>query len=119
MILQVGKCYRRRDGGKEEIVEYRQRNPNFPFISKSGRCYPEHGLYSATGLSGERDLVSEWEDDTPIKTVTKQVVVPGVYGNLSVNSEGGVHVAWTYGPDNIRGMATLLNKIADVMEESK
>lgn len=42
------------------------------------------------------DLVAEWVDDGPVRTVTRQEIVPGTYGRLGVGEAFGgvVAVGW-------------------------
>jgi hypothetical protein len=76
-------------------------------------------------MTEDDDIVAKWTEpsSSPISTVTKKVITAGTYGNLSIVTSNecgiGVHVGWTYGADNIRQMAALLNEIADVIEENE
>lgn len=81
--------------------------------SKFGGTTPE---YAAQNL---RYLIEKRKGNTmksPIKTVTKKEVVPGVYGQLQVAAGGSIHVGWTTGTDNIRDIIKTLTEIVEIWE---
>lgn len=76
--------------------------------------------YGETGGGKEHpfDLVNEWVEPSPIQTVTKKKIVPGTYGNLSINDLMGIHVGWTYDIDEIKKVIEALQEIVEVLGET-
>lgn len=119
MKLEVGNYYKTRSGEKVGPCESTQ-SRIVPFDCGSYWYYQEDGTAGSGILDSQRewDIVSEWVD-TPVKTVSKREIVPGVYGNLSVNDSMGIHVGWTYGVGEIKQLIDTLQEIVSVLEENK
>lgn len=59
---------------------------------------------------------------SPIRTVTRREIVPGVYGPIKVGKDGAIdfdRYVWRNDPDQLREAARIFNEIADVLEEQQ
>lgn len=122
MKIEAGKYYKTRDGRKVgPMREIDRELTDYPWTDQIEEMpmqrYNDWG--EEVGEPSSHDLISEWQDEapSPIRTVTRRQIVPGVYGSLHVYNDG------TYGvidsnPDNIREAAHILNQIAEVLEEN-
>ena len=125
MKLEVGKYYRTRDGRKAGPV-YETSNCNFPF----GACVDDDDRqgYTAKGCwlfreeKHHLDLIAEWADKPeaqpagPVRTITRKEIVPGVYGEVTVDDDGDVRVGYMRDAATIRAAIATLTEIADAME---
>lgn len=101
-----GRYGRTRDGRKvgPMVLDLTTRYyPDYPW-----RCAPndapgmglpfwtEDGYYRKGDTDHPLDLVAKWVDDGPVRTVTRQEIVPGTYGRLGVGEAigGVVAVGW-------------------------
>jgi len=95
-----------------------------------GLCY--HAFHRYVRLP-QYDLIAEWPDEQPVRTVTRKEIVPGVYGKLSIHQlrgeRGEVYLAFvdnithkentihaTVTSHEIRAAIATLQQIADAME---
>ena len=122
MKIELGKYYRTRDGHKVGPME--QNSLGF----HTGKCWfgvwtgKDNIYYGGRAVADKEhplDLVNEWMEPYPIQTITQKKIVPGVYGNLSINDLMGIHVGWTYGVDGIKKVIETLQEIVEVLEENK
>lgn len=72
-----------------------------------------------TRLKEEFDIV---EEQSPVRTVTRKEIVPGVYGAVHVTNLAGCGIVigipykdWS--PEELREAAHILNQIAEVLED--
>lgn len=136
MKLEVGKYYKTRDGRKVGPMLL-WGDIEYPFSDHpiSGTSiWKDDG--SSTYHRQECTIISEWPSDSPVRTVTRKEIVPGVYGKVSIHhlytDEGfplvaisdcdshkvrTVHVAMT--PTELRAAAATLIEIADALEDGK
>jgi hypothetical protein len=94
MRIEEGKYYRTRDGQKMGPAKRRLSGyENFPwdFEQNPHRYYTDEGI-SGVGGYPEEDLISEWTDDGPIRTVTRQEIIPGTYDGVTVHDPGSKYV---------------------------
>ena len=105
-----GRYGRTRDGRKvgPMVLDLTTRYyPDYPW-----RCAPNdapdigvpfwtaRGEYHRDERDHPLDLVAEWVDDGPVRTVTRQEIVPGTYGRLRVGGVFGGVVAVGIGARN-------------------
>lgn len=69
--LEVGKCYKTRDGRKAFIAS-KNNNSDYPFWGiiegyTKGEIWQENGKYGALWKENRLDLISEWSDDDVAK----------------------------------------------------
>ena len=84
--LEVGKFYRTRDGRKIGPMRNDKGIVNHPWDDEvSWHFYSDDGRADD---GPDYDLIAEWTDTTtsPVRTVTRKEVVPGVYGALRVDA---------------------------------
>lgn len=87
-----GRYGRTRDGRKVGPIVPSGRGDLWPWEARGSSEAPGIGvpLWTATGSyfpNGDAhplDLVAEWVDDGPVRTVTRQEIVPGTYGAVTV-----------------------------------
>lgn len=87
MKIEAGKYYKTRDGRKIGPMQ---------LVSDHATCEGSHwwrnGSVNST-MSTNSDLISEWlpwktiDYNSPIRTVTRREIVPGVYGRLHVSRD--------------------------------
>lgn len=132
--IEAGKFYRTRDGQKVGPAKYQDdasgQKRNWLV---SGCAYRSDGTpYDTGGYNWPLDLVALWADEpaSPVRTVTRREIVPGMYaGDLveidrnAVVSEDGVSL-WL--PRNHRWIATdlraaaaIFTQLADALDEQK
>lgn len=119
--LEVGKTYKRRDGVIIDIVELVEGGIIYPFRCDRGQTYTPEGEMFGTKDPSPYDIVSEVKPETPspVRTVTRKEVVPGVYGNVKayINGAGKIGAEATcLDKDNIREAIATLTLIADALE---
>lgn len=94
---------------KVENSEYFGVRPTYKLEHPGVRLSHDHHLWK---------IVCRVEEPKgPIQTVTKKKIVPGVYDNLSINEDIGIHVGWTYGVDQIKELIKTLQSVVEVLEE--
>jgi hypothetical protein len=99
MQIEAGKFYRTRDGRKVGPISHYSTSPSkhwtapelegawAPYWYADGQFWPE-GAESKPGTEG-RDLVEEWADSGPVRTVTRKEIVPGKYGFIEIDGANG------------------------------
>lgn len=86
--------------------------------------YPDHVRVKFDdgdlGLVPETDLTLIDNKPSPIRTVTRKEIVPGVYGHISIdvtsNKYVGVHINSNMDAAELREAAHILNQIAEALE---
>src|SRR5690606_20656670 len=112
MKSEVGKYYKTLDGRKVGPITWNGENFGINFNS----TYHSDGRASKDQESSI-DLISEWLDETPspIRTVTRREIVPGVYGKVKVGkySDGNPMVTLDFPKTaaELREAAHILNQI--------
>ena len=132
--LEVGKTYKRRDGtliritGTTDSIVY-------PYKDEEGISYTKDGVYWKIEEPDRRDLIEEVKPETPspVRTVTRKEVVPGVYGRISISLDddnttvgiqrtsrsGKLHekeIVHYFNAKELREAAALMIEIADALE---
>ena len=127
--IEAGKYYKTRDGRKVGPTR-----TGGQYIYVEGRSYYYDGRRCRSHETGD-DLISEWLDETPspIRTVTRREVVPGVYGRFEVTgtymknrvtldfapSSVGTSVPIVgMNAEELREAAHLFNQIAEALAEN-
>lgn len=127
MKIEVGKSYWTVKGEKADVAE---RHPDsgrrFPFRGVSGGgvlWWDENGN---SLIDGGHDLVAEWTDDGPTRTVTRLEVVPGVYDGVSVmipdNGMVNLHVMFAFNDpsaDELEAAAAVLTELAKAVRDGQ
>lgn len=125
MKPKVGTYYR--TAGGEQVGPMRKGYWSAaPFGAKvvGSRCnhlclYDEDGR---AHMGRNYDLVAEWGDEPeaqpagPVRTITRKEIVPGVYGEVTVDDDGDVRVGYMHDAATIRAAIATLTEIADAME---
>lgn len=115
MKLEVGKYYRTRDGRTVGPMRARKIFGG-SFWSDVGGAYYADGSHVA---SPQNDIIAEWTDDpqqdSPVRTVTRKEIVPGVYGNVVVDYEGGIRMDTTTSADDLTAAIETLTAIRDAL----
>lgn len=127
--IEAGKYYKTRDGRKVGPMRELDRNKtDWPWTDKledmPDQRYTDDGKEIGTG--SDFDLIAEWQDETtsPIRTVTRREILPGVYGKVCVNEKGDgtgldyIEMLGTLDANELREAAHILNQIAEVLEEN-
>lgn len=130
--LEVGKYYKRRDGRKVGPMvrnidgEFRDTHP---FKSPSGLTYKVDGGYLEENYEDHLDIIAEWIDEpaSPVRTVTRKEIVPGMYGgvvverlcngDLCISLNGICPGSKSKMVVELRAAIATLTEIADAMEE--
>jgi hypothetical protein len=81
------------------------------------------GCYYSDGTESPLDLVAEWTEDGPVRTVTRREIVPGTYGLIVVRdgpsptgNRASVHVdAGWYSADELDAAARVLTELAGAL----
>src|SRR5690606_1883497 len=85
--IEAGKYYKTRDGRK--VGPYCKARPSNVWITEDGNILNSRYSNGKLQLNCENDadLIAEWQDETtsPIRTVTRREIVPGVYGKVFIN----------------------------------
>jgi len=78
--IEAGKYYKTRDGRK--VGPTRASGPYF-YVGEMTYYYDGRRCRSHETAD---DIISEWQDETPspIRTVTRREIVPGVYGRIKI-----------------------------------
>lgn len=122
-----GRFYKTRDGQKVGPLRRGENDNDAYWVSPRGQlgggygcAWYEDGVFWRVNES-PNDLVAEWVD-SPVRTVTRKEIVPGVYGivevgdadrnEVAVSLDAGWHKA-----DELRAAATVLNELADALSE--
>lgn len=103
MQIEAGKYYKTRDGRKVGPAKVagagkgKHKDWNWMLGTESGDAYyQDHG--TAPYMS-ELDIIAEWTDTQPspvrTETITRSVIVPGVYGRVHVGLYEGKPAVWT------------------------
>lgn len=124
MILEKGKFYVDKHGKKVGPLT----GSSFKYIvGRSGGEDPEwdnNGYVVIRGEEGYGDLVSEWTDDGPVRTVTRREIVLGDYGRVRVNGshnsakEVSVIVEGWMKADELRSAAMIFSQLAEALDEN-
>ena len=88
MQIEAGKHYRTREGSRVGPMAYHEygwsADDGFTIYDTNGR--------RVLGIGEEpTDLVAEWQDGGPVRTVTRREIVPGVYGIMSIKENHPRH----------------------------
>lgn len=134
MKIEAGKYYKTRDGrkvGPTEVSEYNTSYPKAKFWVEDYGLIQENGKFGNDEDTPELDLISEWQDKapSPIRTVTRREIVPGVYGKVFINDYDelantvSLNVKDDFGcvsfnAEELRETAHILNQIAEVLEDN-
>jgi hypothetical protein len=126
MKIEVGKSYHTVEGEKAEIdAHHPSVEDGFQF---SGAVGAYRWWWNAEGESQFGDvntIVAEWTD-SPVRTVTRLEVVPGVYGRVYVDERGGVAftngmTVWKSGDqltaDELEAAAAVLTELAKAVRD--
>lgn len=120
--LEVGKSYKRRGGTLTRITKTTE-SVVYPYTDEEGFTYREDGVYWHSENPHKWDIVEEVKTQvttrSPVRTVTRKEVVPGVYGNVKayINGAGKIGAQATcLDKDNIREAIATLTLIADALE---
>lgn len=117
--IEVGKFYMTRDGRRVGPMT----GNNFKWVDGKGAGDDPSWENDGTSMGDWAKLISEWSEATtsPIRTIHRKEIVPGVYGPLTVYaSDCRVGIKW-HGfttADEIRQAIQTLTEIADALEES-
>lgn len=114
--IEAGKFYKTRDGRKVgPMVD--AGGDDWPFYSDGtdgAPCWKRSGEISHKNVCMPLDLISEWPAETPspVRSVTRTEIVPGVYGRLRViddapDKRNGVGVTFV-----MRGTETVCSSAA-------
>ncbi len=103
----------------------RDHDPGRQFTAGKEYTVTRTNLYSV-GMNDDRGRDNGWGEEhfelanpSPIRTVTRREIVPGVSGILQWYEDGSVLVApCTPTPDELREAARIFNDIADVLDEN-
>lgn len=130
MKLEVGKYYRTRNGDKVFLCETEEGGcagfgkPLGLYLPDGKFGYMENGRHRCA--STDLDIISEWTDKPevgPVRTVTttRQEIVPGVYGNVVVESRvNGFRIKMTEAfycdPEDLTAAIATLTAIRDAMQ---
>lgn len=132
--LEKGKYYRTRDGRKVGPMVMNFVSKTHPFSCQNGYIYKVDGGYLIENHEHVFDIIAEWGDEpaSPVRTVTRKEIVPGVYGHIWIEShdvEAGVVLfglcnnalkklpAVGMSLPELRAAIATLTEIADAMEE--
>jgi hypothetical protein len=79
--------------------------------------------FKETGTWSSEEELELVKPASPIRTVTRREIVPGVYGVVSVDSvygrEASISMTTICDASDLREAARLFNEIADVLEENE
>lgn len=143
MKIEEGKFYRTRDGRKVGPMEVGGLVGEWDFEADVDGQRTIDGTYCAWRADGSfdpldrktphrLDLISEWSDG-PVRTITRQEIVPGTYDGVEVGSEVTGHpqrevmvrIAIDHGPmvcmnaDQLERAAAVLTALADALKASE
>lgn len=123
MKIEAGKYYKTRDGRKVGPIQragsgkvHHYWHDGASFLGQFTNNWSRKGYSSSyPGL----DIISEWQDEpSPIRTVTRKEIVPGVYGAVVIGENKSVLVPQRiYTSDKLREAAHILNQIAEALED--
>lgn len=140
MTLQIleGRRYVRRDGGVTGPMSRTTGNSDWVWTDNSkGKeipCWRNDGCIGWGVVSAPADLVAEWSEPAPqeagpvrTETVTRMVIVPGVYGRMRIDLglkgtvllgvEDGIDTQQTHWTAReLRALCSLSNSLAEALE---
>ena len=136
--IEAGKYYKTRDGRKVGPAVFRNYLHNiWPWYVGDEALRRNDGKVGGDGtFSDSFDLISEWQDETtsPIRTVKRRGIVPGVYGRIKITGtyQGNrVTMDWDrndiitaavpivgMSAEELREAAHLFNQLAEALEEA-
>lgn len=133
MRIEAGRFYKTRDGDKVGPMQAVPKEWGYrkAFVWTDGE---RRHLWTDDGRDSDwepqksdRDLVEEWAEIGPVRTVTRKEIVPGIYGRLIVSAhKEAVHVSMVqnngsacWKADELRAAAATLNEIADALGEAE
>lgn len=128
MKLEEGKFYKTRDGTR---VGPAKRGNGWQLNYKG--CLFTYWYDGGYGVFDETpyDIISEWTDEpevatqSPIRTVTKKELVPGVYGQVWISERedglglSSIQMKPTLDPSELRAAADIFTQIADYLEDKE
>ena len=88
MKIEIGKYYMNADGEKVGPMV----GTMFKWVmgEDDSAIYPFEWTNEGKGSNGAPHLIAEWSEEpqqkSPIRTVTRKEIVPGVYGNIVITS---------------------------------
>lgn len=124
-----GAYGRTRDG--QRVGPLRAFGYGFIEIEGDGRLWEPDGRFvNEMRYDMTRDLVAEWTEDGPVRTVTRREIVPGTYGRLGVGQpfEGVVPVGWVghhhtsyprLNADELDAAARVLTQLAEALRDGQ
>lgn len=94
-----------------------RRGEYFEIVEMSGNT-----AWLSPGYGDEKypyDIKDTWEIEptSPIRTVTRREIVPGIYGIVGIADNGDIRLVTSRNPTELREAAALFNEIADVLDE--
>lgn len=127
--LEVGKYYKTRDGSKVGPIDHygrttcgydAMRSGSYIWETETGKNYPN--TYGVSDIP-QMDIIAEWGDEhaSPVRTVTRKEIVPGVYGKVGIGSYQvdavEVSIDGFLTTSELRSAIATLTEIADAMDE--
>jgi len=121
MQIEAGKYYRTRDGRKVGPMAQSEW-PECAHIEGQGGLWNWNGSphFPFNEDTDSPYLIAEWTEapTSPLRTVTRKKIVPGVYGNVIVwnDGSGDVSVMNMRNASELRAVIATLTEIADALE---
>jgi hypothetical protein len=125
MRIEEGKYYRTRDGRKVGPLRATD-NGHWPMECDGTwwRADGESCEGSMARMYPENDIVAEWTDEGPVRTVTRQEIIPGTYDGVCVRPLPGRKVdvsleGCVYNADQLERAAAVLTALAGALRDGE